>query len=226
MTEREIRNFKRLAGLLKEGEELSSTYHISKSEAVGVASDWYEGQNSILYSLASTKEFFPEHYSDYVKDIEYLINNYVKDESDTASLKHLLSWIERQKEGSDAIASVKASMNDYQKKAFDAYLDAVRWASSEEDMFTEYSNYDFAKETIEDAANDIKTFIENADGFLEGLDPEQVGHDLWLTRNGHGTGFWDRRELESEQKEKLTQLSKEAKQKWDYIGDDGKIHIQ
>lgn len=23
----------------------------------------------------------------------------------------------------------------------------------------------------------------------------QAGHDLWLTRNGHGTGFWDREEL-------------------------------
>ena len=21
---------------------------------------------------------------------------------------------------------------------------------------------------------------------------EQLGHDLWLTRNGHGAGFWDR----------------------------------
>ena len=24
------------------------------------------------------------------------------------------------------------------------------------------------------------------------LDWHQIGHDLWLTRNGHGTGFWDR----------------------------------
>lgn len=27
------------------------------------------------------------------------------------------------------------------------------------------------------------------------LDWRQVGHDLWLTRNGHGTGFWDRAEI-------------------------------
>lgn len=25
-----------------------------------------------------------------------------------------------------------------------------------------------------------------------GVTPEQAGHDFWLTRNGHGTGFWDR----------------------------------
>jgi hypothetical protein len=26
----------------------------------------------------------------------------------------------------------------------------------------------------------------------DNLDPAQLGHDLWLTRNGHGAGFWDR----------------------------------
>lgn len=27
---------------------------------------------------------------------------------------------------------------------------------------------------------------------FDNLDRKQLGHDLWLTRNGHGTGFWDR----------------------------------
>ncbi len=30
------------------------------------------------------------------------------------------------------------------------------------------------------------------------FDWAQVGHDLWLTRNGHGTGFWDRPEVYGE----------------------------
>lgn len=30
---------------------------------------------------------------------------------------------------------------------------------------------------------------------LEQFDPAQIGHDLWLTRNGHGVGFWDRPEV-------------------------------
>jgi hypothetical protein len=25
-----------------------------------------------------------------------------------------------------------------------------------------------------------------------GYDPDDAGHDFWLTRNGHGAGFWDR----------------------------------
>jgi hypothetical protein len=30
---------------------------------------------------------------------------------------------------------------------------------------------------------------------LTQYDPAQLGHDLWLTRNGHGAGFWDRPEI-------------------------------
>jgi hypothetical protein len=29
-------------------------------------------------------------------------------------------------------------------------------------------------------------------------DARRLGHDLWLTRNGHGAGFWDRDELQTE----------------------------
>ena len=31
-----------------------------------------------------------------------------------------------------------------------------------------------------------------------GYSNERLGHDLWLTRNGHGVGFWDRKELEAD----------------------------
>jgi hypothetical protein len=30
---------------------------------------------------------------------------------------------------------------------------------------------------------------------LDSLDMTQLGHDLWLTRNHHGAGFWDRPEI-------------------------------
>lgn len=33
-------------------------------------------------------------------------------------------------------------------------------------------------------------FANHAD--LHGIDYGQIGHDITLTRNGHGTGFWDR----------------------------------
>jgi len=39
---------------------------------------------------------------------------------------------------------------------------------------------------------------------------EQAGHDFWLTRNGHGAGFWDRVEVWGEEnKNKLSKLCEE-----------------
>ena len=40
-----------------------------------------------------------------------------------------------------------------------------------------------------------RNFLRAASPYHLGLDPTQLGHDLWLTRNGHGTGFWDRHEI-------------------------------
>lgn len=34
-----------------------------------------------------------------------------------------------------------------------------------------------------------------------------MGHDLWLTRRGHGTGFWDRDALPKDLRTKLTELA-------------------
>lgn len=35
----------------------------------------------------------------------------------------------------------------------------------------------------------------NGGHYFELGSSEQFGHDLWLTREGHGAGFWDRRDL-------------------------------
>lgn len=41
---------------------------------------------------------------------------------------------------------------------------------------------------------------------LSAFDPAQIGHDLWLTRNGHGTGFWDRPEVYGEENARILSL--------------------
>jgi len=41
-----------------------------------------------------------------------------------------------------------------------------------------------------------------------GVSMGQLGHDFWLTRNGHGTGFWDRSILAADQLgDKLSTIS-------------------
>ncbi len=54
---------------------------------------------------------------------------------------------------------------------------------------------------------------------------EQAGHDFWLTRNGHGAGFWDKPEIYGDDNaQKLTEACKAFGEVYLYVGDDGKIH--
>jgi hypothetical protein len=53
-------------------------------------------------------------------------------------------------------------------------------------------------------------------------DAEKAGHDFWLTRNGHGAGFWDRNL--GGIGDKLTKACEYDECNL-YVGDDGKIHV-
>jgi len=55
---------------------------------------------------------------------------------------------------------------------------------------------------------------------------EQFGHDFWLTRNGHGAGFWDRPEIYGAQMARLlTQASKTRGECHVSVGDDGRLYV-
>ena len=56
------------------------------------------------------------------------------------------------------------------------------------------------------------------------MDAGQAGHDFWLTRNGHGTGFWDRGL--GERGERLSAMARPYREVDLYLGDDGRIHAQ
>lgn len=45
---------------------------------------------------------------------------------------------------------------------------------------------------------------------LREYNPEQIGHDLWLTRNGHGAGFWDRPEVYGKENARILTLMARA----------------
>lgn len=55
-----------------------------------------------------------------------------------------------------------------------------------------------------------------------------VGHDLWLTRNGHGAGFWDNPKVYGGQKnaDALAKIAEKMGQVDLYVGDDGKVYIE
>jgi hypothetical protein len=50
---------------------------------------------------------------------------------------------------------------------------------------------------------------------------DSFGHDFWLTRQGHGAGFWDRGL--GELGDKLTEQAKLAGEVYTYVGDDNTI---
>lgn len=53
-------------------------------------------------------------------------------------------------------------------------------------------------------------------------DETHVGHDYWLTRNGHGTGFWDRGLGALGD---LLSAACRGREVWTYRGDDGLIYV-
>lgn len=90
-----------------------------------------------------------------------------------------------------------------------AYIEAALWSSSDTRPGEEeprplddgLSVDDFAQETLDamiadcakfqaDNATDISTgSVRGSNGDYS--DVERAGHDFWLTRAGHGCGFWD-----------------------------------
>lgn len=98
----------------------------------------------------------------------------------------------------------------------DSYLETALWSSSDWDDMDDCDNPtpydenfdigDFEQSAVDAARADCERFIEalydaaidddsDYDSLYDAADDLQgdsrIGHDLWLTRNGHGAGFWD-----------------------------------
>ena len=114
------------------------------------------------------------------------------------------------------------------EKVLTGYLACALWASSDEDgrpLNGMATIDDISEASKEFARKECAAFLaENAE-LLDAseLDEDQIGHDLWLTRNGHGTGFWDRNL--NEVGYKLTKKAEALGECWAYIGDNGEVDI-
>lgn len=125
------------------------------------------------------------------------------------------------------------------------YIIAMLWSSTDESdeaggehLDANYSIEDLSTDAIQQVLHDCKAFQEKGARLLDiafrlgydspdGSGPEAMaGHDFWLTRNGHGAGFWDRTELDKGGiGDKLTELAKSFGEVYPYVGDDGQIHL-
>lgn len=96
-----------------------------------------------------------------------------------------------------------------------SYLTTVAWCENEESKR-------ISKKTYKQAEHDCNVFIDKCiqhfgnDKAIEllttpGYDLTYLApHDFWLTRNGHGAGFWDKPEMYGDQEcNELTLIAKE-----------------
>lgn len=106
-----------------------------------------------------------------------------------------------------------------------AYLTCALFTSTGDNdtpLESTHSTADFAHEAVESAKIAVAFFVDRAKPYLADWSDNQIGHDLWLTRNGHGAGFWDRGLPYGDV---LTDKAKSLGGSYCYIGDDGKVYL-
>src|SRR6266849_10223362 len=82
----------------------------------------------------------------------------------------------------------------------DGYLEAALWSSTDQSddsggkpLDRRFTVRDFDQQSVDRAVRDCNSFIEKNREILSRVGHDELnGHDFWLTRNGHGVGFWDR----------------------------------
>lgn len=86
-----------------------------------------------------------------------------------------------------------------------AYIECALWSTTDESdesggepLDSNFSVEDLSDTCRETMRADCAAFyrlFHKCWQHAEHYGPAQAGHDFWLTRNGHGTGFWDRDHL-------------------------------
>jgi hypothetical protein len=96
--------------------------------------------------------------------------------------------------------------------------------------FSHFEKDDIDEDSIINVYTDIKKFISLVpeDALNEALNkmgPESFGHDIWLTRNHHGSGFWDNG-FSKDTEESLMDAIKVLRGVNLVIGDDMKLYFE
>ncbi len=137
---------------------------------------------------------------------------------------------------------MNARLDDFVK----GYIDCALWCESaqhpddpDSDASFESCGYDESDITPESMANIRETCADFVDSNADNIEAyctelgdspegysaaECAGHDFWLTRNGHGAGFWDRGL--DEIGDRLTSAAKVYGDANLYLGDDDRVHHQ
>ena len=118
------------------------------------------------------------------------------------------------------------------------YFECALWSSQDEngDDLDDCTVFNIDETTRLEMMKDCENFQEHNAELLEkwyyaGESPDRAGHDFWLTRNGHGAGFWDRFSPNPGNMEpynigkKLTANAKVYREYDLMLNDNGKIYV-
>ena len=122
----------------------------------------------------------------------------------------------------------EASQESYLTVMAQGYIECALSSSTyEEDGITEnmddFDSDDIDMDSKQSMIKECEDFMKAEWAYVCDLDPAQVGHDFWLTRNRHGTGFWDRGHAEwlGRHLSDAAHVYGEANL---YLGDDGVVY--
>lgn len=196
---------------------------------IGIAEAWHGGQDSGLYSLLSTGKLWDkEHVSRCWSELHRARLAVQRKPSD-----YDVGEADELNDAMNYLAYLEENFPDQSVDEFtEAYITCALWSSHDESdpetggdpMDDNYGPEDIAPETMVKMQQDCQDFLtENQALILEHGTLSRAGHDFWLTRNGHGAGFWDG-DWPEDVGETLTKASKTFGEFDLYVGDDGKIH--
>lgn len=122
---------------------------------------------------------------------------------------------------------------------FAGYIECAEWADGPRD-----ENGDDLEDAAPVSGDELRRMAEDAGDWyarnfadlsaaadMPGYSWARAGHDFWLTRNGHGAGYWDRDELLSGDgdetlRRRLTDAAEKAGGAYLYQGDDGATYCE
>ena len=108
-----------------------------------------------------------------------------------------------------------------------SYVQAALWSTGHDDLEALdelYIHADLSTQADKAAYKACEVFYNKCKDILTENDPSQWGHDFWLTRCGHGAGFWDGDyPIHGDE---LTKACESFGDVYLFVGDDNKIYSE
>jgi len=79
-------------------------------------------------------------------------------------------------------------------KIIDAYVECALFTEEDNDdgALEDLTIHDIDKKSKEEIRKELEWFIDKIGGIINQMSEEDLGYDLWYTRNHHGVGFFDK----------------------------------